>query len=454
MKEKRSYVEAQFCRICGSDALRDVLSLGEQRVVDFTSRPGDTEKPLVPLTLCVCARCYVTQLRHTTAPDILFTEFWYRSGINEMMRAALQDIVVKGYEKAQLRDGDAILDIGANDGTMLSMFPDHTITVGMDPSNIIDTEEARSNMKYAVRDYFNAQTANKIINKIGKKFKLITAIAMFYDLEDPVEFLSDIRQVLADDGVLVIQMNYLLSMLQNNAFDNVCHEHITYFSLTAFRWMLSKSGFEIIDVETNSVNGGSFRVYAKRVPISHIDLAKGSYDRVRMQIELEKEYGLNKLDTYIQFGHRVKTLLQLLTEYIVELVSQGNTVYGYGASTRGTVTLQSTPVPLPLAGVAERDQKKLGKFIVANWYKIVTEEFARERCKYMLVLPWHFEQGIIEREKEWIENGGTLIFPLGGTENSPHIVNKEGTKTLHQLRKEKVPETVGDQNVQLGSASS
>jgi SAM-dependent methyltransferase len=413
------------CRVCGYDFLIQVLSLGNQNIADFVDSPI-TKKPVVPLNLMFCEHCKLVQLGHTTHPDILFSEFWYRSNINEMMKLALQDIVNKSYEKAKLKEGDLVLDIGCNDGTMLDMFPKTITTVGFDPSNILDTDEARNRMTHAVNTYFNKIDALKISNHFGKRYKLVTAIAMFYDLDDPAGFLQEIKSVMAEDGLLVIQMNYLLSMLRNYAVDNVCHEHLTYFSLTSLRWLLNKVGLEVIDIELNEVNGGSIRVYIKRIPLQKDEVSGDAYERIKNQLDVEKQFQLSKIETYIRFGNEIKDKLKKLMEVITDISIKGNPVYAYGASTRGTVLLQSTQFPLPLAGVAERDSNKFGKYMVANWLKIYSEEYVRERCKFMLILPWHFKEAIVIRESEWLNNGGTLIFPLPKL----HMVTKDGETVI------------------------
>jgi 2-polyprenyl-3-methyl-5-hydroxy-6-metoxy-1,4-benzoquinol methylase len=422
------------CRVCSSDALRKVLSLGNQYLADFPETPK-TDKPRIELSLVFCEKCNLVQLEHTTNPDLLFQKFWYRSGINEMMREALHDIVIKSSEKVNLQPGEAACDIGCNDGTMLSMFPKSIFTVGFDPSDIVTSLEAKSKMKYSIHNYFNKKEALDIAVKIGKRFKLITAIAMFYDLNDPAEFLNDCKTVMTDDGMLVIQMNYLMSMIKNNAIDNICHEHLTYFSLTSLKWLLNKVGLEVVDVETNDVNGGSFRVYVKKIPITSKDVKGDAYERIKNLLKQEKEFGIDKATKYIEFGQQVKRLLQKLVEVLTEISIKGNPVYAYGASTRGTVLLQSTPYPLPLAGVAERDSNKFGKYMVSNWLNIHDEDYVRNRAKFMLVLPWHFKDGIVEREKEWLSNGGTLIFPLPQitlvTKDGETIIKENQNASVH-----------------------
>lgn len=426
MENIQDYIRITACRLCGSEALRRILSLGNQYVVDFPDKP-ETDKPRVELNLMFCEKCNLVQLEHTVNPTILFSKFWYRSGINEQMRSALEDIVTKSITKAKLTTGDAICDIGCNDGTMLEMFPKSAfVTVGFDPSDIINSIDAQRRMKIAINEYFDRRKALGVCSHIGKKFKLITAIAMFYDLNDPAEFLQDCKSVMTDDGLLVIQMNYLMSMINNHAVDNVCHEHLTYFSLTTLRWLLNKVGLDIIDVETNDVNGGSIRAYIKKVPLLKDDVTKEAFNRIKDLLQKEKEFGVSDVNVYINFGRKIKDTLETLLQTITKISLEGNPVYAYGASTRGTVLLQSTPMPLPLAGVAERDEHKFNKYMVANWLSIHPEVFVRERTKFMLVLPWHFKQSIIEREKEWLNNGGTLVFPLPNV----ILVTKNGEESM------------------------
>lgn len=412
------------CRACGTDRLITVVNLGSQHIVDFVSSPRSVQKPTVPLELVKCDHCNLVQLRHSVDPDMMYRTFWYRSGINESMRAALQDVVTKAIEVGVVREGDAVLDIGANDGTLLSMYPPQVHTVGVDPSNQIETEEARGRMEYAIHDYFHKGAVSEAIRKLGKKFSAITAIAMFYDIEDPAGFLHDCKHILRDDGVVIIQMNYLKTMLENNAVDNICHEHITYFSLTSLNWLVNRIGFSIVDVEVNPVNGGSLRVYLMKTPVRKDLYPQGGAQRVYDLLKDEQEFGMDSTASYEAFEKRVKDILYTVSKYVCDSTLKGKKCYGYGASTRGTTYLQCTKVPL--AGVAERDTNKIGLRMVGDWLMIYDEDFVRERADVMLVLPWHFKPVIVEREKAWLEKGGTLLFALP----LPHIVTKDGEQLL------------------------
>ena len=394
-----------------------------------------SNKPTVPLELVLCGHCNLLQLSTSVDPELLYRQFWYRSGINESMRKALSDVVGYTISKADLKVGDAVLDIGANDGTMLSMYPKEIIRAGVDPSNIILESEPVSRMTYAVHGFFSRPMGLKLVETIGKRFKAITAIAMFYDLDDPAGFLQDCKAIMEDDGILVIQMNYLLSMLKNNAFDNICHEHLTYFSLTSLTWLASRIGLSVVDVSTSEVNGGSFRVTLKKSPINKSDFTKESFDRVRDLLEIEEEFGLNTEAPYDAFKKRVLDIQYKLSRFVTQETLKMKRCYAYGASTRGSTLLQS--VSLPLSGVAERDERKVGKYMSANWLQIMSEDAVRCRADYMVVLPYHFKDAIVEREKDWLGKGGTLIFPMP----KPHLVTKDGEKeiVLDELKSIKMP---------------
>ena len=260
------------CRSCGGDLL-DIISLGEQVSVGFTDKPEDGNK--IPLDLVLCPKCYLLQLKHTTNTALLYNEnYGYRSGVNQTMKDELKDIVDKAVKFVE---ADVAVDIGCNDGTLLSNYPVEVTRVGFDPSlgtNLISGNRlasycqenlSRGGAKYKMyRDFFAAD----IFKRSFEKAKIVTAIAMFYDLDDPNKFLKDVHSILDDDGVFIIQQNYLAGMLQNVAFDNIVHEHLEYYSLTSLESLLNRNGFVVVDVEEREVNGGSFRVYAKKKGVS------------------------------------------------------------------------------------------------------------------------------------------------------------------------------------------
>jgi len=324
------------------------------------------------------------------------------------MRDALRDITSKAEFLGNLKVGDLVVDIGANDGTLLRSYQKKgLILVGFEPAtNLIkDTEKGTTKI---INDFFNY---NSYIKEFpDRKAKVITSIAMFYDLENPKEFVEDIVKILEEDGVWVIQMNYLTTMLENNAFDNIVHEHLEYYSLNSLQFLLEKHGLKVFDVELNDINGGSIRTYIKHKECKKYEIS----DKVREIIEYENKIGLDDIQPYHDFAKRIADLKENTTNFIKTEVSKGGKVYVYGASTRGNVLLQYYEIDNRLiSAAADRNPTKWGKNIVGSQIPIISEEQARkEKPDYFLVLPWYFIDEFKQREASYLLSGGKFIVPL------------------------------------------
>jgi len=402
------YIERKTCRVCGSGGLESVLSLGEQYVINFLDSPT-RERPKAPLDLVKCPKCSLVQLRHTVNQDSLFRKYWYKSGVNQSMRETLAGIAKQIETVASLTPDDIIVDIGSNDGTMLRAISRKCVKVGFEPAtNIVDEiiNEGKGGIDYLINDYFCAQAYWKYLDK---KARAITAVAMFYDLNDPNAFVGLIKEVLEDDGVFLIQMNYLAAMLANNAFDNILHEHLEYYSLTSLKYLLDKHGLEIFDVELNQVNGGSFKVLIKHKGCERYPVKP----TVEMLLGFEKRWQLDTLAPYQAFAERIKALKEETVDFIKCAVEDGQKVYVYGASTRGNTLLQYYALGndlLPKA--AERNPAKYGLFTTTGIPIVSEDEARKDRPEYFLVLPYHFAEEFVRREREYLKSGGKLIIPL------------------------------------------
>lgn len=418
--------EVKNCRVCGSP-LKEVIDLGLQHVVDFVPKVEDGLLR-VPLKLARCKGCSLVQLRHSVNQDRLFKKFWYKSSTNEQMLASLKEIVERAKNVVMLHRNDTVLDIGANDGGLLDFYHAGIKTVAVDPcAELIDEGLDKKRFKIGIKGFFSKEATEQF-----GPFKVITAIAMFYDVPDPVQFLKDCSAVLRDDGVLIIQMNYLPAMLENLAVDNVCHEHITYFTLSTMKVAADAAGLEIVGAETNNVNGGSVRIY-----LTHKDAGLFGVSS-KQQVELfmnamnlihrEQKANLDTDAPYEEFGNKVAVVCNALQEYLTEEASRGAKIYAYGASTRGTVLLQLLNLSDGvLLGVAERDIKKFGLYMVGSNLQIFPEAMVRDKASHFLVLPWHLLQSIEKRETDWLKRGGRMIVPLP----DPRIITHEdGTKML------------------------
>lgn len=402
--------------MCSSKKLIPVLSLGKQYSIDFLDSKKDAG-PKIPLELVLCDRasggCGLLQLRHTTPISQLYRQFWYVSGVNQTMRDALTDVVRCAEKMIQLNKGDVALDIGSNDSTLLRAYCNPGIArVGFEPATNLMKKARCGGLSHIINSFFNYRDYQK---KMGqKKAKIITAIAMFYDLADPNTFMNDIDKILDADGLFIIQMNYLPLMIKQNVFDHISHEHLEYYSLATLEYLLARHGLEIIDAELNGVNGGSIRAYIRRIGSLVPKPLPGAKKRLNKLRRKEQNMGLHRRAAYTSFAHRVNAIKKKLFNFITTQVKRGKKVYVYGASQRGNTILQFCKLTYPLiTAAADRNPMKWGKIIVGSWIPIVSEEQARkERPDYFLVLPWHFFPEFRKREKKFLQSGGKFILPV------------------------------------------
>lgn len=402
------------CRVCKSSALSPVLSLGKQYISDFVDAMEENASAPLELIICNVAEggCGLLQLKHTADQPALYRNYWYRSGINKTMRDALADITAKASQIANLKEGDYVIDTGSNDNTLLKSYNRSDIhRFGFEPATNLMPYAEDPNIT-VINDFFSAEPFLNQSN--GKQAKIITSIAMFYDLEDPNAFVANIAKCLAQDGLWIIQMAYLPSMLIDNIFDNICHEHLEYYSLLSLENLLSRHGLKVIDVELNDVNGGSYRTYITHEENTSIHPITGAEDRVEALRNQERTMQLDTLSPYIDFAKEVETIKEKVTSFIKSEVENGKTVYVYGASTKGNTLLQYFDLDFhTITAAAERNPDKWGKKTVGTLIPIVSEEEARAaKPDYFLILPWHFLPEFKEREAAYLKNGGKFIVPL------------------------------------------
>lgn len=403
----------ETCRVCGSSKLIPILSLGNQYVTNFVD-DVEGDYPRGPLELVLCnvkdGGCGLLQLKHTIERDVMYRKYWYKSGISTTMVKALADITSAAERIVDLSAGDIVVDIGANDGTLLRQYKiPGLITVGFEPSNLWKLG-IEGNSKI-INDYFNYAAFQRELE--NKKAKVITSIAMFYDLEDPNTFVEDIKKCLDKDGVWIIQMNYLGLMLENNTFDNISHEHLEYYSFLSLSNLLDRHDMEAFDVELNDVNGGSFRIYV-RVKEGNAKGFPGHEERLKTQKNYEEKMGFDNDKIYDKFAKRIEKTKNDLVAFLNQEVKKGKKIFIYGASTRGLVVLQYAGIDKKLIkAAADMNPDKWGKYIVGTGIPIMSvEEYRKERPDYLLVLPYHFIEEIKKQERDFLKMGGKMIVAI------------------------------------------
>ena len=404
-----SVTEINRCRITGSSHLISVLNLGEQYLTGIFPRTPEQVVTKGPLELVWCPDSGLLQLKHSYSLTEMYGDnYGYRSGLNSSMVAHLNG-KVRGLERNYaLNAGDWVVDIGSNDGTLLKAYESADIhRIGMDPTAHKFREFYTPDIQ-VVTDFFSA---DRLLDTSGAhRAKIITSIAMFYDLEDPGAFVADIAKALAPDGIWHFEQSYMPSMLRTNAYDTVCHEHLEYYSLRVIYDLLARHGLRIVNVQMNSINGGSVAVTACHER-ANIASARPVIDWMLQQ---EENWGLNTPKPYRQFEEQVFKHRADLQRLIHLLREDHKRVLGYGASTKGNVLLQFCGFGRnEIPAIAEVNADKIGAYTPGTLIPIISEEEARAmRPDYFLVLPWHFKDAIVRREKDYLASGGKLIFPL------------------------------------------
>ena len=409
------YREIKKCRICGNEYLTAVLNLGNLYLSGIFPKIKNAEITAGPLELVKCdagdgsTSCGLLQLRHSYDPGEMYgNQYGYRSGLNQSMVTHLHRLVNKITSMIHLQHGELIIDIGSNDSTLLQGYPENKYKlVGIDPTG----EKFKKFYPPSITlipDFFTSSIVGKYFG--SSKAKVITSIAMFYDLESPMDFMRQIYEVLADDGIWVFEQSYMPTMLEMNAYDTICHEHLEYYRLKDIKWMTDRIGFKIIDVELNSVNGGSISVTVAKSDSPY----KEDTAAIERIVTEERNKGLDGLKPYQDFKQRVYRHRDQLTEFIRKIKSEKKTILGYGASTKGNIILQFcniTENDVPF--IAEVNTDKFGSFTPGTFIPIVSEEEARAmKPDYFMVLPWHFKENIVTREENYLASGGHLFFPL------------------------------------------
>lgn len=402
------YTELTQCRLCGGSSLVSVLDLGEQALTGVFPRSSSELVTVGPLEVLRCEQCSLVQLAHTyDATEMYGANYGYRSGLNQSMVDHLQRKVSILESIIDLRPGDVVLDIGSNDATLLRSYRTSGLhLVGMDPTADKFRDFYPTDAQ-VIPDFFSGQ---RFLDEAPGKARVITSIAMFYDLDEPTVFAAEVAATLAPDGIWHFEQSYMPSMLRATSYDTVCHEHVEYYSLANIIRILAPAGLKLIDVRFNRINGGSFAVTAAHQACT----LQPRQALIDWFISQETRMALSTNSPFDSFRDRVVQHRTDLRQLLSALRSEGSSIIGYGASTKGNVLLQYCGFnPDDLSCIAEVNPDKFGCFTPGTHIPIVSEEEARlSHPDYMLVLPWHFREGIVERERQFIREGGRLIFPL------------------------------------------
>jgi len=396
------------CRNCKTKTVKKVFDLGKLYFTGKFPSSINTKLGKGELGLSFCDSCKLVQLNKNYDSNYLFSkDYGYKTGINSTMRNHMKDVRNSLLKKIRLKNQDYILDIASNDGTLLNLFPAYCNKVGIDPI-LQRYKKEYKNVKFKINDFFSSKTLEK--NKITKKFKIVTALSVFYDLDDPNIFLKDIEKILDEDGICLIENADLYSIIKLNMFDTICHEHVAYYSTKIMIKMANKNNLRIFNLKKNDINGGSLQYYICKKNSKFQNNEKV----IKKILNKEKELGLFKKITIQKFYNRITKLKVDTMKLLKKISKQNKKILGYGASTKGNVLLQYYNINKKnISYIADRNPYKFNRYTPGTKIKIISEKQARRiKPDYFFVLPWHFKKEILTRESKIRKQGTKMIFPL------------------------------------------
>ncbi len=407
--------EHRNCRLCGSKHIEFVLDIGNQYVNNFV-KEGDWEGIFCPLQIYHCKNCDLYQLKHTAPQELLYKgTYWYKSGVTDFMVSHLRDLAKEISLTIESRKNKRVLDIGANDGTLLKYIDKDIYRVGVEPATNLQ-KDLINNCDLAVKELWTRSLAKELILKTDK-FDVITAIGMFYDLDDPIDFLTGVWEALKDDGIFVAQLMCMDNMLKTNDLGNICHEHIEFYSLKSLEYLFRSSKLCIDKIETNNVNGQSYRIYASKKTSKEFELPYEIFNQIN-----NEKIDINSFKKNIEYSKNK------VTKFIKSKSLEGKVTAAFGASTKGNAILQYfelTSEDIPFA--VDRAPWKENLYTIGSWIPIKFEEDpTRFQADYYLVLPWGFIDEFILREEKFLDAGGKFIVPFP----VPRIIDKSGETLL------------------------
>lgn len=418
-KPNELYKNITACRICGDTDLAECVKFGPQ-YLSATFVHTNEGHPLadakVPLTLVLCEACHTLQLKESVDRKSLYDDYSYRISANPTKRTVLRELVADVTSRVEFERGDAVLDIGANDGTLLSYYPDTLRRIGVETAENISWGHLHRSIAI-INGAFKSEDVRPVLGKA--QCKIVTSVAMLTGVPDIQAFASSVKDLLAENGVWCIQVSYFPRLLETLAFHEVCHEHLYYFSLGTLNNVLEENGLSIFDVSLNDASGGSIRAFA-----THSENAPKKTQAFRDLRKTEAAQSLDELETYIAFRERLQKLKTTIKSFIRQEHEAAYTIAGLGASSKANVMLQFFDIDnhvLPY--ISERNPEKVSLRTLGTDIELVSERRARQlKPDVMMVLPWHLKSDVVRREKRYLESGGKLLFPMP----YPHIVTKSG----------------------------
>jgi SAM-dependent methyltransferase len=397
------------CIVCGCQTVEPFLDLGETALANkFLSRDELSQvEPTYPLRVGFCHTCHHVQLAEIVPPSSMFEDYLYVSSASDTLKAHLYELSDVIFNRRRLSPEDLVLDIGCNDGTLLTGFRRHGVRVlGVDPAANLAEMTRQSGIERYV-GFFTAKTAQEIIQRWGAP-TVITATNTFPHIPQLQDFITGLRTALAPGGVFVIEAHYLVDLLEQGAFDTIYHEHVSYWALGPMVYLFEQAGMEVVDVERVPIHHGQIRVFVQRKGEGVVQPSVASL------LELERSLGIDEFSTYQAFAHKTEQIKSDLHAKLHELRAEKKAVVGYGAPAKGNTLLSFLEIgPETLTYIADRSPLKQGLYTPGTHIPVVgPERLLLDHPDYVLLLAWNFVDEIVNQQAEYLKRGGKFIIPV------------------------------------------
>ncbi len=402
------------CKNCKHKELIKIVKIGKQPLSGFFYKSKKKKLKNYSLDLFRCSKCNLVQLNNIVEVKKMYgLHYGYRTSVSNMMVAHLKEKIIRMSKMKILKKGDNVLDIGSNDASFLKLLGKNYNRWGIDPS----AKKFKSNYKdmNLITNFFSKKNIIKNSPNKKMKFNLISSFAIFYDVEDPNSFCKDIEELLDDNGIWICEFSYLPLMLKNLTFDQICHEHIMYYTFTVFEKILKNNSLKVLDIKINEINGGSIEVI-----ISKKNCRRKAKKKIINKLKIDEKK--IKKSSYNNFSKRIEKVKLDLNKFI----NKKYPIAAYGASTKGNIVLNYAKLnSKKISYICDANKNKFGKFTPGSNIRIIPKKKMRLlNPKYMLVLIWSFRSEIIKEELNYLKKGGNLIFHLPKF----HIINKKNYK--------------------------
>ena len=411
MAETENYKKLTHCRICNSSELAQYLNFGEIPLANGYIVDNNTKDEKYPLEILYCKNCSLSQLSIIVAPEKLYQNYSSRSSISQTFRNHCKLFAKETFDKFSLSQNDLVADIASNDGCLIREFKEKgTSVLGIDPAKnlvaIANKEGLRSTAKF-----WNTETAQSVKSRYGKA-KIITATNVFAHVHDLHDFLEAINIFMKEDGILIIEIPYLVNFINKKEFDTTYHEHLSYFLIKPIIHLLKKHHLELFDVQQFLIQRGSVRLFVKRVTNSAMH--KGRQGSVKWLLDLEDDLGLHDFKKYEEFSGDLKYIKRNLNNTLQGLKAKNKRIAAYGASAKGNALLNFCGIGRDVINyIIDETPEKIGKLSPGNHIPIVNHEMlSKVNPNYLVLLAWNFSEELMNKTKNYQNNGGRYIIPV------------------------------------------